>query len=54
MSINLTKVGNATSANNSEIPAFDPASKRLYVVAATIVDVYDVSSTGALTAAGQI
>jgi len=54
MAITLNKVGNATSANGAEIPAFDPASKRLYVVAGNTVDVYTVGSTGALTAAGQI
>jgi 2',3'-cyclic-nucleotide 2'-phosphodiesterase (5'-nucleotidase family) len=50
MSIFLNKVGSATSATSSEIPAFDPASKRLYVVAGTVVNVYTVSNTGALTA----
>ncbi|NUN66996.1 bifunctional metallophosphatase/5'-nucleotidase (plasmid) [Pseudanabaena biceps] len=54
MSIVLNKVGTATSTTASEIPAFDPASKRLYVVAASKVDVYTVSNTGALTAAGQL
>jgi 2',3'-cyclic-nucleotide 2'-phosphodiesterase / 3'-nucleotidase / 5'-nucleotidase len=54
MSITLAKVGSATSATNSEIPAFDPASKRLYVVAASVVDVYTISNTGALSAVGQI
>ena len=54
MAITLSKVGNATSVNGSEIPAFDPASKRLYVIAGSTVDVYTVSNTGALTAAGQI
>ncbi|MEI6332764.1 MAG: hypothetical protein WCP16_26265 [Pseudanabaena sp. ELA645] len=54
MAITLNKVGNATSANGAEIPAFDPASKRLYVVAGNTIDVYTVGSTGALTAAGQI
>ncbi|MDX2255585.1 MAG: choice-of-anchor I family protein [Pseudanabaenaceae cyanobacterium bins.39] len=54
MSISLSKVGGATSATASEIPAFDPASKRLYVVAASVVDVYTISNTGALTSLGQI
>ena len=54
MSITLNKVGNATSANGAEIPAFDPASKRLFVIAGSTVDVFTVGTTGALTAAGQI
>jgi 2',3'-cyclic-nucleotide 2'-phosphodiesterase (5'-nucleotidase family) len=49
MAITLNKVGGATSTTASEIPAFDPVSKRLYVVAATTVDIYEVSNTGALT-----
>ena len=54
MAITLNKVGSATSTTPSEIPAFDPASKRLFVVALSKVDVYTVSNTGALTAAGQL
>jgi len=50
MAITLSKVGSATSTTPSEIPAFDPASKRLFVVAFSKVDVYTVSNTGALTA----
>ena len=57
MAIVLNKVGNANSITASEIPAFDPVSKRLYVVAASTVDIvaastvdiYVVSNTGALT-----
>ncbi|MBD2175752.1 choice-of-anchor I family protein [Pseudanabaena sp. FACHB-1998] len=55
MSILLNKLsGSATSTTASEIPAFDPASDRLYVVAASKVDVYSVSNTGALTSAGTL
>ncbi len=50
MAIVLNKVGNATSTTASEIPAFDPISDRLFVVAATKVDVYTVSNTGILAA----
>jgi uncharacterized protein len=50
----LTLVGSATSATASEIPAFDPISDRLYVVAATVVNVYSVSGTGTLTALGNL
>ena len=49
MSIVLNKVGSAASTTASEIPAFDPVSKRLYVVAASTVDIYVVSNTGTLT-----
>ena len=48
------KIGGATSATNSEIPAYDPASKRLYVVAGSVVDIYTISETGALTAVGKL
>lgn len=54
MPIILSKVGGATSATASEIPAFDPASKRLYVVAASTVNVYTVSNTGALAPATDL
>ncbi len=54
MSIFLNKVGSATSTTASEIPAFDPASKRLFVVAASTVNVYTVSNTGGLTAATDL
>lgn len=54
MAITLNKVGSATSTTASEIPAFDPASKRLYVVAASTVDIYTVSNTGTITSAGQL
>jgi uncharacterized protein len=50
----LTKVGGATSANGAEIPAFDPGSKRLFVVAGNTVDIYTVSNTGSLVAAGSL
>jgi uncharacterized protein len=50
----LKKVGNITSANGAEIPAFDPISDRLFVVAGTIVETYTVSNTGALTAASPL
>lgn len=45
----LTRSGSATSTTASEIPAFDPGSDRLYVVAASRLDVYVVDGTGALS-----
>jgi uncharacterized protein len=50
----LNKVGNAISTNGAEIPAFDPASDRLFVVAGTVVETYTVTSTGTLTAASPL
>jgi hypothetical protein len=57
----LTKIGGATSTNLSEIPAFDPGSDRLFVVASDpivdgrgTVEIYTVSNTGSLTAAGNL
>jgi len=54
MAITLNKVGNAAGITASEIPAFDPASKRLYVVAATKVDIYTVTSKGELVSVGSL
>jgi predicted extracellular nuclease len=50
----LRKVGGFTSANGAEIPAFDPGSKRLFVVAGSTVEIYSISNTGALTAVGTL
>ena len=50
----LTKVGGITSSNGAEISAFDPVSKRLFVVAGNTVDIYTVSSTGSLTVTGTL
>jgi len=50
----LTRSGSAASATASEIPAFDPGSNRLYVVAASTVNVYAVDGTGALSALPSI
>ncbi|OKH52150.1 hypothetical protein NIES2101_16075 [Calothrix sp. HK-06] len=49
----LKKVGGATGTG-AEIPAFDPGSNRLFVVAGSTVEIYSVSNTGALTAAGSL
>ncbi len=54
MSIFLNKVGGFTSTTGSEIPAFDPISKRLYVVAASKVDIYTITNIGALTSLGAL
>lgn len=48
------RIGSATSATASEIPAYDPASQRLYVVAGSVVDIYSLADTGALSALGQL
>lgn len=50
----LQKVGSAISVNGAEIAAFDPASKRLFVVAGSVVEIYTMDSVGALTAAGTL
>ncbi len=44
----LRKAGGTTSANGAEIPAFDPASNRVYVVAGSTVEVFSLSNSGAL------
>ncbi|BAZ89441.1 alkaline phosphatase [Raphidiopsis curvata NIES-932] len=50
MAIRINKVG----TTNSEITAFDPISKRLYVIAASVVDIYTVGSTGAWINVGKL
>ena len=50
----LQKVGAFTSTNGAEISAFDSGSDRLFVVAGSIVEIYNVSNTGTLTLAGSL
>ncbi|MDX2245081.1 MAG: choice-of-anchor I family protein [Leptolyngbyaceae cyanobacterium bins.302] len=50
----LKRISTLTSSNGAEIPAFDPGSDRLFVVAGSTVEVYIVSNTGALSAAGSL
>ncbi len=50
----LTKIAGATSTNGAEIPAFDPASDKLFVVAGSALEVYTMSSAGALTASAPL
>jgi phosphodiesterase/alkaline phosphatase D-like protein len=50
----LQRIGSITSTNGAEIPAFDPASDRLFVVAGSIVEIQQISSTGAVTASGSL
>jgi 2',3'-cyclic-nucleotide 2'-phosphodiesterase / 3'-nucleotidase / 5'-nucleotidase len=40
----LSKIGSYQSANGSEISAFDAESKRLFVIAGTVVEVLDLAS----------
>ncbi|MEA5621950.1 choice-of-anchor I family protein [Nostoc sp. UHCC 0251] len=50
----LQKVGGFTSTNGAEISVFDSGSDRLFVVAGSIVEIYNVSNTGTLTSAGSL
>jgi uncharacterized protein len=50
----LTKVGGALSSNGAEIPAFDPASDRVFVVAGPTVEIYTMHSSGALALSGTL
>ncbi|MCC5613839.1 choice-of-anchor I family protein [Nostoc sp. CHAB 5836] len=50
----LQKIGGFTSTNGAEISAFDSGSDRLFVVAVSIVEIYSVSNTGALTLTGSL
>jgi hypothetical protein len=49
----LQKIGGITGSG-AEIPAFDPASDRLFVVAGSTVEIYSIGATGALTALGNL
>jgi uncharacterized repeat protein (TIGR01451 family) len=50
----LKKVGGFTSVNGAEIPAFDAGSDRLFVVAGNTIEIYSVSTTGALALVGTL
>jgi len=50
----LSKVGTLASANGAEISAFDPASKRVYTVAGSVIEFHTMSNTGALTFGGTL
>jgi uncharacterized protein len=50
----LTRLGGVASTNGAEIPAFDPASKRLYTVAGKLIEYFTMSNTGALTLGGTL
>lgn len=50
----LQKIGGFTSANGAEIPAFDPGSDRLFVVAGSVVEVLSVSNTGTPSLTGNL
>jgi uncharacterized protein len=50
----LQKVSTITSTNGAEIPAFDPGSDRLFVVAGSVVETYSVSNAGALALVGSL
>jgi uncharacterized repeat protein (TIGR01451 family) len=49
----LKKVGGATGSG-AEIPAFDPGSDRLFVVAGDTIEIYSLSNTGSLSPAGHL
>ncbi|WP_292736544.1 choice-of-anchor I family protein [Nostoc sp. JL31] len=50
----LQKVGGFSSTNGAEISAFDSGSDRLFVVAGSTVEIYNVSNTGTLALAGSL
>lgn len=50
----IRKKSGILSTNGSEIPAFDPASKRLYVVAGQVVEYFDISNDGNITLGGTV
>ncbi|MTJ14179.1 hypothetical protein FJR11_16645 [Anabaena sp. UHCC 0187] len=50
----LTKIGGFTSSNGSEIPAFDPISDRLFVVAGSVVEILNLSNPASPSKIGDL
>jgi predicted extracellular nuclease len=50
----LRKIGGFSSANGAEIPAFDPGSDRLFVVAGSTVEILNFSNPAAPTLIGTL
>ncbi|MBE9204410.1 choice-of-anchor I family protein [Synechocystis salina LEGE 06099] len=50
----LTKIGGFASSNGSEIPAFDPSTKRLFVVAGSVIEILDLSDPTNPTKLGDL
>ncbi|MBK9735089.1 MAG: choice-of-anchor I family protein [Saprospiraceae bacterium] len=50
----MRKVGTVTSALGAEIPAFDPGSNRIYVVAGTAIEYFNLSNLGIPTYGGVL
>lgn len=50
----LRRVSSFTSLNGAEIPAFDPSSNRVYVVAGTLVEAYSLNNVGVLSSIGPV
>jgi hypothetical protein len=50
----LTKIGGYSSTNGAEIPAFDPASDRLFVVAGSVVEILNLSNPASPTKIGDL
>lgn len=50
----LRKIGGITSANGAEIPAFDPGSQRVYVVAGSVMEIFSMDNAGVLSLIGNL
>ena len=50
----LTKIGGFTSSNGGEIPAFDPISDRLFVVAGSVVEILNLSNPASPSKIGDL
>jgi hypothetical protein len=50
----LTKIGGYSSTNGAEIPAFDPASDRLFVVAGSVVEILNLANPASPTKIGDL
>ncbi|MBE9197259.1 hypothetical protein IQ219_18555, partial [Synechocystis sp. LEGE 06083] len=40
----ISKIGGFASSNGAEIPAFDPSTKRLFVVAGSLIEILDLTN----------
>ncbi|QUS60010.1 choice-of-anchor I family protein [Synechocystis sp. PCC 7339] len=50
----ISKIGGFASSNGSEIPAFDPSTKRLFVVAGSVIEILDLTDPTNPTKLGDL
>ncbi|MBD2652828.1 choice-of-anchor I family protein [Synechocystis sp. FACHB-383] len=50
----ISKIGGFASSNGAEIPAFDPSTKRLFVVAGSVIEILDLTNPTNPTKLGDL